>query len=363
MLFPYQYVSHSMEKMHEYIDYIFYEVWSNAPSLEYDIKLFDHHPHLKEIIEGFHHTEPKGAEFFIKGIQEIFFSFKTLSLTDINQLKVWYQSNNDIEKLCLNDPALIPSTYSDINKMREGLGTSLKAFFVGLYSQEFLSLKSISDKIGCIDDHYNEFVKINSKGKCPFCGLYPIDSQYVHTRDAYDHYLPKSKYPFSTINFKNLAPICGKCNSSGYKGSKDPLYDTNGNRRKAFYSYNSNSYTIEIKIDLNSVDIEKLTPQDITIILGPASLVEELNTWNELFVIDERYKAECCIDAKSWISEILDVGNEMSPIEYLNIRLKCAQRLPHSDTNFLRKPFLEACAALGIFKTSGSISPVITNPI
>ncbi|MEK5060011.1 hypothetical protein BK126_19270 [Paenibacillus sp. FSL H7-0326] len=350
MLFTYQYINHRMEKMQEFIDYIFYEVWCIAPSIaDYSLELYNNKPDLKEVMTTFHYSSTKGGDFFNAKIEEIFLIFKTLSPADIYQLKLWYQSNNNIEILCKNDPAHTPSKYADINQLNKDLGIALKVFFVRLYSHDLLSLKALADKIGLIDDHYDEFVKINRTGKCPFCGLYDIDSEYVHTRDAYDHYLPKSEYPFSSISFKNLAPICNKCNSSN-KGSKDPLYDSNGNRRKAFYPFNRDSYTMDINVKLNSAEIEKLTPQDITISFGPANIEEELKTWNELFGIEERYKAKCCsADAKYWINQIIDECGDKTPIEFLSIRLASAQKAPYSDTNFLRKPFLEACAALDIF--------------
>lgn len=349
MLFSYQYIHHSMEKMQAFIDYIFDKVWCKASVLDYDISLFDQNRDLKEIIEGFHYTEPKGAEFFVKGIQEIFSLFKTLSLAEINQLKIWYHSNNDIEHLCLNDPAVPSVTYSDIIHMNEDLSSELNSFFTGLYSHDFLSLKALADKIGKIGDHYKEFVKINRNGKCPYCGLQPIDGEYVHTREAYDHYLPKSKYPFSSINFKNLAPICYKCNS-GNKGGKDPLHDKEGNRRKAFYSFNANPYNLDIDITLNSIDVKDLAPQDVKIIFGPTDFAEELETWNELFSIEERYKAECCsVDAWYWITQIYEECADKSPSEFLKIKLDNARKYPYSDKNFLRRPFLEACNAHHIF--------------
>ncbi|MEG0772632.1 MAG: hypothetical protein RR409_04830 [Clostridium sp.] len=341
-----------MERMQEFIDYIFYEVWCEAPINEYDVEvLFSNNTDLLGIIQDLHNTEPKGAEFFIKGIQEVFLIFKTLNTVEINQLKTWYQSNNSIEDLCKNDPTATPSTYNDISNMNTKLSAALKAFFEKLYSHDFLSLKVLSDKIGLIDDHYTKFIKINSKGKCPYCGLYDIDGEFVHTREAYDHYLPKSKYPFSSINFKNLAPICNKCNS-GNKGSKDPLHDINGNRRKAFYSYNSVPYSLEIDLILNSHDLENLTPQDINITFGPTSLAEEFQTWNELFGINERYKAKCCsADAKHWVTQVLDESQNygLTPIEFLRGKIKESERSPYSELNFLRKPFLEACEAQHIF--------------
>jgi hypothetical protein len=349
MLYPYRYINHSMERMQEFIDYIFYRVWCEAPNCDYDIKLFDGNTDLKEIITDLHNTDPKGADFFVKGLQEIFNDFKGFSLAQIDTLKNWYAANNNIEELCKNNPAVLPVDYSDIFKFNQDFEKHLKIFFASLYSGSFLSLKTISDKIGKIEDHYNEFVRKNNIGKCLFCGLYDIDGEYVPTREAYDHYLPKSKYPFSSINFRNLAPICNKCNS-GNKGTKDPLHDTKGVRRKSFYAYNPIPHTIDVSLVLNSNDIAKLTPQDITITFGPACLSEEIKTWNELFGIERRYKDKCCsADAKYWITQVFDEHGDNSPMEFLSIRLESAQKSPYNDINFLRKPFLEACAAQHVF--------------
>lgn len=350
MLFPYQYINHHMDKMQEFIDYIFNDIWCIAPSIDnYSLELYNGNPDLKDVVTAFHYSSTIGGDFFNAKIEEIFSIFKTLNPSQIRQLQRWYQANNNIEDLCKNDPLCVPATYNDILSLNATLGTSLKAFFTRLYSKELLSLKALSDKIGLISEHYFEFMMVNSQGKCPFCGLFDIDGEYDHTREAYDHYLPKSEYPFCSINFKNLAPICNKCNS-GNKGSKDPIHEANGNRRKAFYAYNSASYNLEIDIRLNSPNIGHLTPQDITIDFGPLSLLEELQTWNDLFSIRERYQAKCCsAEAKYWITQIIEECGDLTPSEFLSIRLEGAQRFPYSDTNFLRKPFLRACEAQHIF--------------
>ena len=41
MLFPYKYVPHQMEKMQEFIDFIFYEVWCKACTTDYGIHLYE----------------------------------------------------------------------------------------------------------------------------------------------------------------------------------------------------------------------------------------------------------------------------------------------------------------------------------
>lgn len=339
-----------MNQMQVFIDYIFYEVWCKAPQTDYDITLFENNLDLQEVITAFHYAEYKCADFFTSGIQTIFLIFKTLNPTEVARLQIWYQSNNNIESLCKNEPGTCPSTYKDIQRYNPKLATALKSFFDNLYSQNFLTLKPLSEKIGLISEHYNAFVRVNAVGKCPFCGLYPIDSEYIHTREAYDHYLPKSIYPFTSINFRNLAPACSKCNS-GNKGIKDPICSREGQRRKAFYPYDRDIHNVEISMTLDSSDITCLTPQNISIEFGPTELAEELDTWNDLFRIKDRYKATCCsADAKYWIQQIFDECGEKTPREFLTTRLNSAQRLPYADMNFLRKAFLEACRDQHIFE-------------
>ena len=74
--------------------------------------------------------------------------------------------------------------------------------FKGLYSQELLKLAAFKHKIGDLDDHYQNFMRENSIGKCPFCGIADMHGIYHSKREAYDHYLPKSLYPFNSINLK-----------------------------------------------------------------------------------------------------------------------------------------------------------------
>ena len=218
MLFPYQHVPHSMDKMQEYIDYIFYEVWCQAPWSKYNISLFDGKPELKEIIESFHHTEPKGADFFIKGIQEVFTNFTELNTIDICRFRRWYGYNNDIMSLCDGIKTTIPVTYDLLRKCFNGKYTvlcgHLENYFSNLYSDGFLKLEAIASKIGSKSDHFKSFSKVNIKGKCPFCGIFDMHGANHTTREAFDHFLPKSKYPFNSINFKNLPPACHHCNSS-----------------------------------------------------------------------------------------------------------------------------------------------------
>ena len=356
MLFPYQYVPHSMEIMQSYIDFIFYEVWCRAKGRTYDIDvLFADNQELREMITELDGKKPKGANFFLTGLQEIFNDFKILSNKDIEQLKHCYQSNNCIEHLCIGDPSVTPCTYKTISDLSansdlsDKLALHLGQFFKSLYS---LSLQPVSMRIGHIDDHYKLFMTQNSIGKCPFCGIQDLKGIYHSKREAYDHYLPKTHYPFNSINFSNLVPTCYTCNSS-YKHTKDPVRTVRNGRRKAFYPFTSRKYQIDIKISLRHKDYANLLPDDIDIKFGPDELSEEIRTWKEVYEIEERYKAKCCSmsDGKAWIVEVLDESQNIgfTPQEYLSFKLKTAYKQPWTDCNFIKKAFLEGCQAAGLF--------------
>ena len=76
-----------MEKMQDYIDYIFYELWCKASLRPYKIDLFDGNRELKEIITEFHYSNTKWGDFFVMKIEEIYEIFQSLSNSDIEKLK------------------------------------------------------------------------------------------------------------------------------------------------------------------------------------------------------------------------------------------------------------------------------------
>ena len=60
MLYAYTYVSHSMEKMQAYIDFIFYEVWCKAPGNGgFRLDLFDPNAELREVMEAFNYGDTR----------------------------------------------------------------------------------------------------------------------------------------------------------------------------------------------------------------------------------------------------------------------------------------------------------------
>lgn len=360
MLFAYTYVPHPMEKMQEFVEHIFFQVWCQAPGGQpFSLDLFNDKPELKAVMEAFHFSDARGADFFNGHVEKIYGLFAGLSPAQITQLQAWFDGNNDIAALCCNDPAVAVARYTDLQAFYQPLSDALAIFFKGLYAKDLLNLAPLKAVIGEIEDHHSNFTQINRQGKCPFCGINDMKGIYHSKREAYDHYLPKSRYPFNSINFRNLAPACHECNST-YKQSRDPLYDPRdplhaetGGRRKSFYPYNTTPYAIELDISLNSPDWTNITPADVALSTGPETLREEIDTWLDIYGIEERYTAKCCCenDGKYWIEQVLDESqnNGKTPQECLTTITRQAELKPFAEANFLKRPFLEACQRAGVF--------------
>jgi hypothetical protein len=125
-------------------------------------------------------------------------------------------------------------------------------------------------------------------------------------------------------------------------------------RRKVFYPYTANLYAIEITVSLAHADIEHLESDDVDLRFGPPALKEEIETWNDVYGIEERYKAKfCSVDAKDWLEQvrILEREFQVKPSVYLDCLDKHAGQAPYANCHFLKKPFLEACRKMGIFDT------------
>lgn len=356
MLFPYIYVPHKMEKMQSFVDFIFYAVWCQAPSKgAYRLELFASNSDLFEVMLAFHYDDSKGAQFFAGHVERIYGLFAQLNPCQIEQLRLWYRANNDIERVCANDATVPTKRYVDFPAEFKELCDQLASFFKGLYSQ--VGVAALKKFIGDVDDHYKSFTSINKSGKCPFCGVNDLLGEYNSKREAYDHYLPKALYPFNSINFKNLAPACHHCNSS-YKTSKDIAHlvkDPAGTqvRRRAFYPYSNVPYQIKISFNLDASNLASLEPRHVSLQFGPAVLQEQIDTWRDVYGIDERYKAKVCgeNDGKYWLEQVLGEWREMGrePQELLSEIHRNASRRPYGECNFLKAPFLSACDASGAF--------------
>ncbi|WP_298895331.1 hypothetical protein [uncultured Psychroserpens sp.] len=371
MLFNYIYITHDIEKLQGYLDFLFTDVWLfaegdfNAEKLKKNKELYDIYLELDKVDfdpeNAKKNEKGKSAYFFNSSIEKIYKAFADIN-DDAFKLELidYYSNNNNIEEICKN-PKLPVLTYDDLKSKQATLHKELKTFYGNLYGSEspfnLADFGSLKTKL--LPTHYKEFFSFNKKGKCPFCGIRDLKGIHHTKKEAYDHYIPKGNYPFNSINFKNLAPMCNDCNSS-YKGTKS-IIGTTTNRNKAFYPYSNSHPAItdfKITIDLNSNDILNLKPKDLDLKIESVGFDEEIEAWKRVFGIDERYKALLCNESEgiTWFTSIIDgyntakaLGSTLTKEQYLESQIIDAKHIPLSSYGFIKSVFLEKCDLLNLF--------------
>lgn len=357
MLFNYRYITHDIEKFQIWLDHLVKVVWCRNGGA-YSINLL--HADLKAVVEEIANDDRIKADYLDGPIKTIDALFQNhLTAAQRAQVSQWYDHNNDIEVLCGNDALKTPGTYSDIRTINADLEKELRAFSKSLFT-DVIHLKAVTRRTAEIDAHYDAFVTENDEGKCPYCGYGDIKGQKHSKREAYDHFLPKGTYPFNSVNFRNLAPMCHECNSS-YKLQKDPVRHIDPlrnaktfTRRKAFYSYAAAAPGISIDVALTTTDLANISQADITLTITSPGRAEEVESWKDVFGIDERYKAKFCAknDGKAWLQQIVEeCANSqlnLTSSDLLDMVLRSAERAPYDSANFLKKPFLLACKNTGL---------------
>ncbi|MBI5635176.1 MAG: hypothetical protein HZA15_17040 [Nitrospirae bacterium] len=368
MLFPYAFIpDHPIYKLQQWIDELFLNVWCTAnPTVEYSIDLLP--SDLKELTLEIYNDDRIKTDYFYGPIERVYKLFQGFDQTTKDILSKAYRDNNAIEDLCKGSNGCNPYFYSMLSALNQPLKVEIENYCKSLF-KSVIHLKSVQKRIGMIDDHYKEFVTINDKRKCPFCGLNSIIGPNRTVRDAYDHYLPKDIYPFNSINFKNLSPMCHECNSS-HKMGKDPITHPHTQaRRKAFYPYDTcGSYDISIEINFHHTDISNLTEHDISLILNSPTHQEEVDTWKDIFGIEERYKEKCAskTDGWYWYCQATDeyenakvrLGGQFTQEAWVQMQISAANSNEYSEysaENFLKAKYLEACMAQHVFGKESSV--------
>lgn len=239
--------------------------------------------------------------------KEIYETIKDWDQPPKSQLIQSIKNSNEIKKICSGN--IVPAKEADIpEEVRDLLTTLFKKLYKDVLFGEFFKEKYSSRK-----DHYHEFRRYanNDYSICPACGIRPMHNSVEDITDQYDHYLAKDIYPFSSVNFKNLVPVCSDCNSIAVKSNTDILSFTG----KAFYPFDPNHQPIQICISIhkNAYKLEDIDWQiNYTCEVGKDY---ELTAWKNIYKIEKRHQNHLKGNIQSWVKEYLKYFNDMESKE------------------------------------------------
>ncbi|MHA8104648.1 hypothetical protein [Aquirufa nivalisilvae] len=338
MLRPYNFSYSKIQKVQSFVNHVMLDVVFNAKNIgaaNFNSALVL--PKYRPLIDNIN------QDYILDPLNEAFVICKTLNRKEIKLLKTAVHNNNKIRELC--NGTIQPVKYDQIEAISSDLKKALKLFCDCLYDN-CIKLKPFYSTFEDINTYYKSIV-LKSK-TCRCCGIGPILTKFHTHRGALDHYLPKSIYPFSSLNFKNLIPICEYCNGK-YKLSEDTLFITHNKGKKnqskirtvAFYPYSGRIHDINIDITFKKAFDSSIEPDDIEINLTCAGNTDKVLSWDRIFGIKENYKAECCTDEMRMHYEeqyIADMNLGKTHIQYIEI----LKNNKYGDMNFLKIPFLEA---------------------
>lgn len=346
MLFSYTYVSHPLENLHGWIEHLVIKVWCRIGGA-YSVTLLC--PELQDIAAQIDPIETTERSIF-DDIRDLDTLIQALDQPKREELAKMFRDSTAVDELCHGTAGRQPYRFADLQAWDLKSAEKLKVFFYDLFDKHIVS-GPFKKKLGNLKNHVDAFCRTNNEGICPFCGLEEFRDENYKTREPYDHYLPRCQYPFNSVNFRNLAPMCHTCNSS-YKTTKDPISRSSGTRQKAISPYEAVVTFPEITVNFDPGTVQNLKPKDIILEIESNTHPEEFETWQWLFGIQERYKGKLCKKrgAYAWLNTVLkDSKNyNVTPQKLLeNIRANTAVD-PFLDDGFLKLAVLEACQSQGL---------------
>ncbi len=294
MLYFYKPITpHPIENLNSYLDFFFTKLFDNSQTV-YSHAYFIHKD-FQTIIDNYK-TQIDDK------LETIFNSYIALPTPVEKQIvKNAYLRNNDIESI-----SNITKTPIKYNQLPAGISTEIKSLYDELWGDnKILGYSIVTISCGTVKQHFNKFREVNEYLVCPFCGLESLLCEHDDGRDDYDHYLLKSQYPFISINFNNLFPMCHRCNSKN-KNQKDVVFKSlTTTQRRFFYPYsNETNHGINLNIVAANIDLKDSTKWSLNInIVNPLN-EDRKETWKEVFDIETRYKAIISKHSKSWKERI-----------------------------------------------------------
>lgn len=328
MLRTYKPINHTIFTLHNYLEHLVCQVWCNASEASICSNL------LEANFEIIYNT----YAWLKTDVDVIYEQCKTLTDDERACIREAFNINNRIEELCAGTLTPIP-----LNMLPDVVKDDMKPLLVKFYDYLIDRAEVPGEKKL---HYYNELLTANPTITfCPCCGLCPIESPETHYREDNDHYLPKASYPFATINFKNLVPLCSKCNKK-CKSTKNPFEAG----KVSFYAFDTTHIPIGIAISINDnddLDYGKLRVEDIGIDFDNDP--DKTSTWDWLFKIKKRYNKEIRGFSKT---ELRIIANRLLRNKNRKLGQSYEQILDDTiedysvemfeDRNFLKKPFLES---------------------
>ncbi len=319
MLRTYTPINHPIKTLHSMLQHLVCEVWCKASDVVCEDLLEDS---LKELY--------RHLDWLKNDVDVIYEKCKALTVAERVNIVHAFETNNRIEELCNGTIAIV-----ELNTLPNVIQVELKNLLESFYSR-LLDIKKVpGEKL----DYYNQLVDANKYNTCPICGLVDIETSESKYIEDFDHFFPKSHYPFSVVNFDNLVPICDKCNKK-HKGIKKPL-DKNG---KAYYPFEIGRQPIEVSANIDTIDFDKDKKLIDVPTISYTGDTDKNATWNWLFDIEEQYSAEIKRYSYGWLRDLkkeIEFHSNTTTEEYIDFKISTYEPDKFDKKRFLKIAFLK----------------------
>jgi len=300
MIYTYKYLPHRIEGFHANIVYFFEQLFAH------DLSVYDEKTLLRS---DFIPIVNASTVRLRNNLELITVTYHSLTNVQKHEIELAFNTNTNIDNLC-SDTTIIPYKYesfpSSIRKI-------IKDFLTMLW-EEYPQNNALENEYGLVQEHFNLFVDQSFQKAliCPFCGLTKLKVSESINRDAYDHYIPKAQYPFTSINFRNLSPLCHECNSDEKK-TTDTLFNLDDTRRQVFYPFDTTYNPNHLSIDV--VTLEPYNPITLKTLLNDIRWTfsiliynnedNRIKSWDDIFHIKRRYKENILRFQIEWYDELI----------------------------------------------------------
>lgn len=326
MLRTYKPIKHNIFTLHEYLEHLVCQVWCNSCEAST----------CSNLLEANFETIYNAYPWLKTEVDAIYEKCKTLTDEQREDIREAFNINNRISELCAG--TLTPIA---LNSLPAVVNDDMKTLLVRFYDYLIDRAEVPGNKL----DYYNQLRLANPDIKfCPCCGLSPIESAETHYREDNDHYLPKAGFPFATVNFQNLIPLCSKCNKK-CKSTKNPFEAG----RVSFYAFDTTHIPIEVSISINdSAELDYRILRFVDVEINFNNDLNKISTWDWLFRIKERYNKETRDFSKTELRTIANRilrnnkrKNGLSYEEILDDSIEDYELEIFEDRKFLKRPFLQ----------------------